>query len=95
MIGIVTKDIAGLINDPDPTFSKYSSYLSHDYVKFAEGSGARVVPIFPSESKETTLKKLKSINGVLFTGNVAIPQSDSYSFSPLKLEEAKARFIFK
>ena len=64
-------------------------------MKWCQASGARVIPIFSDESNETTLKKMKQINGVLFTGNVAIPKSDGHSFSPLKQEEDKARFIYE
>jgi len=38
------------------------------YVRFVQGAGARVVPIVYDEPEEVTMKKLKSLDGVLFPG---------------------------
>lgn len=49
-------------------FEKYQSYIMAAYVRFLEGSGARVIPILMSDSEETVLEKLSQINGVLIPG---------------------------
>lgn len=52
----------------DPRFEGYDSYLMSAYVKFMEGSGARVVPLIWGEPEEVTMDKLSKLNGVLFPG---------------------------
>jgi len=48
--------------------ANYTSYIMAAYVRFLEGSGARVVPLLMNEAEEVTLKKMEMINGVLIPG---------------------------
>jgi gamma-glutamyl hydrolase len=38
------------------------------YVQFVESAGARVVPIIYNGDRETELKKLEKVNGVILPG---------------------------
>ncbi|KAL1137630.1 hypothetical protein AAG570_009326 [Ranatra chinensis] len=46
----------------------YTAYLPASYVKAAEGSGARVVPIMIRQSPKYYWKILKQINGLILPG---------------------------
>jgi len=65
VIGILSQSITF---GKDTYQKNYKSYIMAAYVRFMEGSGARVVPILMNDSKETVLKKLSQVNGVLFPG---------------------------
>ena len=38
------------------------------YVRFLEGSGARVIPILMSDDEDTVAQKLRMVNGVYIPG---------------------------
>ena len=53
----------------DPRFDGYNSYIMAAYVKFMEGSGARVIPIVDTESQEVTITKMtEQLDGILLPG---------------------------
>ncbi|XP_078439081.1 gamma-glutamyl hydrolase 2-like [Wolffia australiana] len=47
------------------------SYIAASYVKFVKAAGARVVPLIFNEPRKILQRKLKLVNGVLFTGGWA------------------------
>ncbi|CAL7945516.1 unnamed protein product [Xylocopa violacea] len=51
---------------------KYSSYIAASYVKFIEGAGARVVPIWIGKDEAYYRDILNKINGVLWPGETAL-----------------------
>lgn len=61
----------------DPRFEGYNSYIMAAYVKFMEGSGARVIPIIDTESYQETQTKMRQIDGVLLPGG----DGDDFYFS--------------
>eukprot|EP01119_Soliformovum_irregulare_P024508 TRINITY_DN8795_c0_g1_i2.p1 TRINITY_DN8795_c0_g1~~TRINITY_DN8795_c0_g1_i2.p1 ORF type:complete len:224 (-),score=59.70 TRINITY_DN8795_c0_g1_i2:160-831(-) len=62
IIGIVTQPARGRLD------SHGTSYIAASYVKFVEGGGARVIPIFHNSTKEELTSIFGKINGVLFPG---------------------------
>jgi gamma-glutamyl hydrolase len=75
VIGLFTQPIYFL----NPKFSKgenidksifkgYKSFFAATYVKWLEGSGAKVVPLIYTEPKEVLAKKISKLNGVLMPG---------------------------
>ncbi|XP_066952439.1 gamma-glutamyl hydrolase A-like isoform X4 [Macrobrachium rosenbergii] len=46
----------------------YTSYIAASYVKFIEGSGGRVVPIFTNQDDSYYENIASSVNGILFPG---------------------------
>lgn len=95
VIGIVAQGMdSDLVNDP--RFEGYQTYIMASYVKFMEGSGARVVPLISTEDWATTEAKLNRIDGVLFPGgdnlyteyargifNYAVKMNDLGHFYPI------------
>jgi hypothetical protein len=57
---------------PDVDGDNYS-LIDASYVKFLEGGGAVVVPIFFNQSAEETQAQFSTLSGVLFTGGPAKP----------------------
>lgn len=53
-------------------------YISASYVKYLEGSGARVVPILHNSTDQQILELLGKVNGVMFTGGDDVPPGDPY-----------------
>jgi gamma-glutamyl hydrolase len=66
----------------DPRFTGYTYYVMSSFVKFLEGAGARIVPIIPGTSEDSTRNLLKKLNGVFLPGG-----DGDY--------EAMARFLYK
>jgi gamma-glutamyl hydrolase len=52
----------------DANYDNYTSYIMSTYVDFIMSSGARVIPLIVTESREVTLEKLKKLNGVFLPG---------------------------
>ncbi|CAH1108101.1 unnamed protein product [Psylliodes chrysocephalus] len=48
--------------------NRYNSFLAASYVKFLEGSGARVVPVWIGQNKEYYERVVNYTNGILFPG---------------------------
>ena len=68
---------------------KNNSYIAASYIKYLEGSGARVVPIPASMSLEEAEKIFESVNGVLFPGGgIAWYTSGYYHHAKLFFDKA-------
>ncbi|XP_076663710.1 gamma-glutamyl hydrolase-like [Andrena cerasifolii] len=76
IIGIVAQELNGHLNR---TYGdKYSSYIAASYVKFVEGAGGRVVPIWIGRRYAYYEDIMGKINGVLWPGggtNLTSPNS--------------------
>ena len=66
IIGIVAQELSGSLNGMYGI--KYSSYIAASYVKFIEGAGGRVVPIWIGRSNAYYEGIMGKINGVLWPG---------------------------
>lgn len=65
------------------------SYVAASYVKFLECSGARVVPVLPSMTKETVEMIFSSVNGVFFPGgSIKWLTSDYYHHASIFFNKA-------
>ncbi|XP_076762197.1 gamma-glutamyl hydrolase-like [Xylocopa sonorina] len=79
IIGILTQEIsASLKKQVYPEI--YDSYIAASYVKFIEGAGARVVPIWIGKNEFYYRNILNKINGVLWPGGGAsFSRSNGYA----------------
>ncbi|XP_046820404.1 chitobiosyldiphosphodolichol beta-mannosyltransferase-like [Vespa crabro] len=66
IIGILSQELNPHLNRT--TGGQFSSYIASSYVKFVEGAGARVVPIWIGKSKTYYENILRKLNGVLWPG---------------------------
>ena len=80
VIGIVAQSLSTSrsVTDYYP-WAKGKSYISASYVKLAESSGARVVPIKDTLSDTELEALLDSINGVIFPGGDLSLSTSNYS----------------
>ncbi|XP_018392928.1 PREDICTED: gamma-glutamyl hydrolase B-like [Cyphomyrmex costatus] len=69
IIGILTQEINETINEICD--NQYHSYIAASYVKFVEGAGARVIPIWIGKDKSYYEDILSKTNGVLWPGGSA------------------------
>lgn len=69
IIGILTEELTD--HSKSMYNNAYTSYIAASYVKFIEGAGARVVPIWIGKSDEYYRRILSRINGVLLPGGSA------------------------
>jgi gamma-glutamyl hydrolase len=67
------RPVVGVLTQPPPSSlaSFGDKYIAASYVKYAEASGARVVPIFHDAPKSELLAMFKQINGLLLPGGGA------------------------
>ena len=72
VIGVMTEPTSGILANMG------NSFINADYVKWLEASGARVVPIPFDESNELIVKRLDSVNGVVFPGGGDILNGTRY-----------------
>ncbi|KAH9313801.1 hypothetical protein KI387_022428, partial [Taxus chinensis] len=76
---VYEKPVIGILSHPgDGASGRLSnatnvSYIAASYVKFVEAGGARVIPFIFTEPEEILEKKLKLVNGLLFTGGWCKP----------------------
>lgn len=70
MIGILTQPMSDSLVDLEGT-KGFGSFVAMTYVDSVKSAGARVVPLIYDEPIGITLKKLDSLNGVLFPGGSA------------------------
>ncbi|XP_067005666.1 gamma-glutamyl hydrolase-like [Anabrus simplex] len=89
-----SRPIIGVLSHELSTGMKYnlnvshSSYIAASYVKFLEGAGARVVPIWIGKGKSYYKKVIYSLNGVLFPGGAAeFTDPDGYAEAGVYLYE--------
>ncbi|XP_061402619.1 gamma-glutamyl hydrolase [Musca vetustissima] len=79
IVGILSQEVSQFVlrNYPNSTFS---SYIAASYVKFVEGAGGRVVPIWIGKPREYYEDILTKINGVLLPGGATyFNQSNGYA----------------
>ncbi|KAL1205707.1 Gamma-glutamyl hydrolase 2 [Cardamine amara subsp. amara] len=71
------KPVIGILSHPGDGASgrlnndTNASYIAASYLKLAEAGGARVIPLIYNEPEELLFKKLRLVNGVIFTGGWA------------------------
>ena len=71
VIGILSLDIHPWEADFPANVQNYTSYIASSYVKWAEMSGARVVPLILQHSFDDLKDTVSKLNGVLFTGGTS------------------------
>ena len=89
LIGIVSEPcLSGVCGAP--TDSPDTSYIAASYVKFIEMAGARAVALVYNDDRAELLKRLKSVNLLLFPGGAASLDTSSPFFESAKwmFEEA-------
>jgi len=71
--GLNLRPIIGILTQPtDGPLTQFgSSYIAASYVKYIEGAGGRVVPVFHNSTTEELDNIFNSINGILFPGGGA------------------------
>uniref|UniRef100_W8B2C3 folate gamma-glutamyl hydrolase n=2 Tax=Ceratitis capitata TaxID=7213 RepID=W8B2C3_CERCA len=79
IVGILTQEVSNFVRR-HYTDKAYSSYIAASYVKFVEGAGGRVVPIWIGREKEYYEDIMSKINGVLMPGGATFfNQSSGYA----------------
>ncbi|XP_054002149.1 gamma-glutamyl hydrolase A-like [Hylaeus anthracinus] len=68
IIGVLAQEVSEYVNRKYPG---HRSYIAASYVKFIEGAGARVVPIWIGKDKSYYEDIMSKINGVLWPGGGA------------------------
>ncbi|XP_008280794.1 gamma-glutamyl hydrolase-like [Stegastes partitus] len=74
LIGVLAQE-----NLPGDQFARGSSYIAASYVKYLEGSGARVVPIRINRTEDEYAKIFYSVNGLLLPGGDVDLQTSQFS----------------
>ncbi|XP_016891829.1 gamma-glutamyl hydrolase isoform X2 [Cynoglossus semilaevis] len=74
IIGVLAQE-----NLPEDIFAQGSSYIAASYVKYLEGSGARVAPIRINLTEAEYTKLFQSINGLLLPGGDVDIETSEYS----------------
>lgn len=67
IIGVLSQEVSRLILREYPG-RNFTSYLAASYVKFIEGAGGRVVPIWIGQPRDYYIDLMSKINGVLLPG---------------------------
>ncbi|KZC07017.1 Gamma-glutamyl hydrolase, partial [Dufourea novaeangliae] len=67
--GILTQEVSPYVNSRYD--NQYHSYIAASYVKFLEGAGARVVPIWIGQKRSYYEDIMSKVNGVLWPGGNA------------------------
>uniref|UniRef100_A0A336MKR8 folate gamma-glutamyl hydrolase n=1 Tax=Culicoides sonorensis TaxID=179676 RepID=A0A336MKR8_CULSO len=65
IIGILTQEITSHLNSSYPG---HKQFIAASYVKFVEGGGGRVVPVWINETQTYYRDIMSKINGILFPG---------------------------
>ncbi|XP_054732883.1 gamma-glutamyl hydrolase A [Anastrepha obliqua] len=79
IIGILTQEVSNFVLRKYPD-KDYTSYIAASYVKFVEGAGGRVVPIWIDREREYYEDIMSKINGVLLPGGATyFNQSNGYA----------------
>ncbi|CAO1304490.1 unnamed protein product, partial [Diamesa hyperborea] len=66
IIGVLSQEISFYLNGKYP--DQFNSYIAASYVKFVEGGGSRVVPVWIGKSKEYYQDIMSKLNGILLPG---------------------------
>lgn len=69
IIGILSQELSDYMHDKYP--GNYTSYIAASYVKYVEGSGARVVPIKINQTESYYQQVVNYVNGILIPGGAA------------------------
>jgi len=78
IIGILTQEISYHLNSKWP--GEFKSYIAASYVKFIEGGGGRVVPIWIDRPKSYYENMMSKLNGILLPGGATwFNQTNGYS----------------
>uniref|UniRef100_A0A7G3ACW2 folate gamma-glutamyl hydrolase n=1 Tax=Lutzomyia longipalpis TaxID=7200 RepID=A0A7G3ACW2_LUTLO len=78
IIGILAQEMSYSLENRYP--GMYKSFIAASYVKFVEGGGARVVPIWIDKPREYYEDIMMKINGILFPGGATwFNQTNGYS----------------
>ncbi|KAK2579204.1 hypothetical protein KPH14_008176 [Odynerus spinipes] len=86
IIGILTEEINYRLNQIYP--EQYKSYIAASYVKFVEGAGGRVVPIWIGKNNKYYRDILGKVNGVLWPGgNTFFNETGGYAQAGYKIYE--------
>jgi len=86
IIGILSQEVSRLIEREHP--EQFSSYIAASYVKFIEGAGGRVVPIFIGQPRSYYEDLLSKVNGVLLPGGATyFNQSNGYAEAGMYIYE--------
>ncbi|KFB47116.1 AGAP006670-PA-like protein [Anopheles sinensis] len=79
VVGILSQELSYLMTQ-NYGDDGYDSYIAASYVKFVEGAGARVVPIWINQPAEYYEQIMVNLNGVLFPGGATwFNQSNGYA----------------
>lgn len=79
IIGVLTQEVSRLILREYPQ-RHFTSYIAASYVKFVEGAGGRVVPIWIGQPRDYYMDVMSKINGVLLPGGATyFNQSEGYA----------------
>lgn len=78
IVGVLAQEMSYSLADKYE--ENYESYIAASYVKFVEGAGARVVPIWINKTRDYYASILSKLNGVLFPGGATwFNQSNGYA----------------
>ncbi|XP_063698972.1 gamma-glutamyl hydrolase-like [Culicoides brevitarsis] len=78
IVGVLAQEIAYSLEQKYP--GQYKSFIAASYVKFVEGGGARVIPIFIDRPKSYYEEIMRKVNGILFPGGATwFNQSNGYA----------------
>ncbi|XP_066997271.2 gamma-glutamyl hydrolase B isoform X2 [Anabrus simplex] len=69
IIGILTQEMPQNFKEH---YTNYNSYIAASYVKYLEGAGARVAPIWIGKDRLYYKKIISSLNGILFPGGATL-----------------------
>ncbi|KAG5677951.1 hypothetical protein PVAND_007664 [Polypedilum vanderplanki] len=86
IIGILAEELLYSLEDKYP--DQYHSYIASSYVKFVEGGGARVVPVWIGKPREYYEDIMSKLNGILFPGgSLWFNQTNGYSEAGMHIYE--------
>ncbi|XP_049777986.1 gamma-glutamyl hydrolase-like isoform X1 [Schistocerca cancellata] len=77
IIGILSQELSPTVSG---IFGNHSSYIAASYVKYVEGAGGRVVPIWVNQTESYYREVISRINGLLFPGGASyFTNTDGYA----------------
>ncbi|XP_063695545.1 gamma-glutamyl hydrolase-like [Culicoides brevitarsis] len=86
IIGVLAQETSYQLEKCYP--GRYKSFIAASYVKFVEGGGSRVVPIFIGKPKQYYVDIMQKINGILFPGGATyFDVSNGYSDAGMYIYE--------
>ncbi|XP_052861337.1 gamma-glutamyl hydrolase A-like isoform X1 [Anopheles cruzii] len=92
VVGILSQELSYLMTQ-NYGDQGYDSYIAASYVKFVEGAGARVVPIWINQPPEYYEEIMGNLNGVLLPGGATwFNQSNGYADAGHHIYDIARRF---